>query len=64
MMITCVEMEMALMVGVLWVVLHLVLLMGVVLSVEEFCMVGRLWQQQRRHPVPNRTPFEHQQQVQ
>ena len=27
---------------VLWVVLHLVLLMGVVLSVEEFCMVGRL----------------------
>ena len=26
---------------VLWVVLHLVLLMGVVLSVEEFCMVCR-----------------------
>ena len=49
---------------VLLVVRHLVLLMGVVLSVEEFCMVGRLWQQQRRHPVPNRTPFEHQQQVQ
>ena len=50
--------------GVLSVVRHLVLLMEVVSSVEEFCMVKHLWQQQRRHPVPNRTPFEHQQQVQ
>ena len=31
---------------VLLVVQHLVLLMGVVLLVEEFYMVGHLWQQQ------------------
>ena len=56
--------EMASMVRVLLVVRHLVLVMEVVLSVEEFCVVMHLWQQQRRHPVPNRTPFEQQQQVQ
>ena len=57
-------MDMVLMVVVLLVVMTLVLVMAVDLLVVEFCVVMYLWQQQRRHPVPNRTPFEHQQQVQ
>ena len=56
--------DMVLVVVILLVVMTLVLVMAVDLLVVEFYVVTYPWQQQRRHPVPNRTPFEHQQQKQ